>query len=313
MIKPLNFAFCVNDGYVPYICVTIKGIIENHRSYKVIIHVLSDYISVEKNALLEEVVDGYNADIIVHIVDDTPLKGLKDTWSIYTWYRVLLPQSLSEDIHRVLYLDADVVVTNDLADLFAINMEGVAIAGCIDPESFNEETFSRCSYSKEKRYICAGVLLMNLDYWREHNLTKKIIQFGFKNDSWIKFPDQDTINVICQDNKIVLPLKFGIMDYFFKEDRFYNSPYKEQLLECIENPAIVHYAGQSPWKRELATAVMQDEWNKYNQTLLHPAKMIYITKGWQLVKMLIWNVLHPNRQSDRLTKEKILLKLEKTQ
>jgi len=316
MIEPtssLHFAFCVNDGYVPYICVTIKGIIENHRNHKVIIHVLSDYISVEKKKLLGEVVNGYHAEVIVHIVDDTPLRGLKDSWSIYTWYRLLIPEYLATDIHRVLYLDADTIVCSDISELFTMDMDGYAVAGCIDPESFNNATYIRCNYAQEKQYICAGVLLMNLDMWREYHLSKTMVAFSHKNKDWIWFVDQETINVLCQDTKIVLPLKYGIMDYFFKEDRFYQNPYKEQLLECIEKPAIVHYAGQSPWKRELATAVMQDEWNKYNQMLLHPAKMIYITKGWQLVKMLIWNALHPNRQSDRLTKEKVLRKLEEVQ
>ena len=308
----LSFVFCVSDAYATYIRVTIKSIIENHKNYKVKIYVLSNFISCKNRKLLEESVAGSNAIIHIHIVDDTSLKGLKETWSIFAWYRLLVPECIPSDVHRILYLDADTIVCGDVSELFKINMDGYSIAACIDPESFNDDTFTRCHYNKEKKYVCAGVLLMNLDVWRDSQLGKDMIAFGFDNNDWIKLPDQDVINVLCQDEKLILPLKYGIMDYFLKEDRFYKEPYRAQLIECLENPAIVHFAGQNPWKRELATAVMQDEWDKYNEMLKHPVQKRYVTKGWNLVKLLVWNTLHPNQHVHMMTKEDIFKRLEKT-
>ena len=297
---PLHFAFCVNDGYVPYICVTINSIIVNNKDYSVTIYVLSDYISPKGMRLLNEVVSKGNANLQVHIVDDTILKGLKDTWSIYTWYRVLLPKVLSEDVHRVLYLDADTLVTADVSDLFKMDMTEKAIAGSIDILSFDSETFERCKYEPEKKYLCAGVMLMNLDYWRENELTKKIVEWGKENDARIKFPDQDTINYICRNNKIILPMRYGILGVYFVDKVFYEQPYLNDLKECISSPAIIHYAGENPWKIELSNHLYQDEWEKYNSMLRHPAKREYITKGWNFVKMKIWQMLHPNQKKHRL-------------
>ena len=309
----MNFAFCVNDSYVPYICVTIKGIIENHRGIKKIVYVLSDLVSERNRYLLEEVVaDDQDTCLKIVIVDDTPLRGLKETWPIYAWYRLLIPNYLPEKVHKILYLDADTVVCGDLTSLFETGTSDYSVAGCLDPETFNPETFERCGYDMKDQYLCSGVLLMNLDFWRKHQLAQKMISYAREHNDRIKFPDQDTINILCKDTKIILPLRYGIMDYFLKEDRFYKEPYKTQLLECLENPAIVHYAGQNPWKRELATAVMQDEWDRYNQMLKHPAKKVYITKGWLLFKLLIWNALHPSRYAHRMTKEDIFKRLEKT-
>ena len=310
---PYNFAFCVNDGYVPYICVTITSIIENHRGIKKAIYVLSDKVSERNRYLLEEVVaDDQDTCLKIVIVDDTPLQGLKDTWPIYAWYRLLIPNYLPKEVHKILYLDADTVVCGDLTSLFKIEMSDYSVAGCLDPETFNQETFDRCGYDMNDQYLCSGVLLMNLDFWRKHQLAQKMISYAREYNDRIKFPDQDTINILCKDTKIILPLRYGIMDYFLKEERFYKEPYRTQLQECLENPAIVHYAGQNPWKRELATAVMQEEWDRYNQMLKHPAKKVYITKGWLLFKMLIWNALHPNCHAHRTTKEDILRKIEQT-
>lgn len=312
MIKhaPLHIAFCVNDAYVPYIAVTIKSIAENHKDSGVFIHVLSDYVSPKNGKFLDWVLKPYqNVVLSIIIVDDSALRGLKDTWTIYTWYRVLLPQYLSQNVHRVLYLDADTIVAGNLEELFLLDMSNKAVAGTIDPESFESETFQRCMYDASKKYICAGVLLMNLDYWRENDLSTKVIEWGYGHNDVIRFPDQDTINVLCQDSKIVLPLRYGIMDYFFKTDLFYQKPYTQELRDCIEHPAIIHYAGMNPWKRELATSLMQDEWEKYNNMLPHPVKKEYITKGWNLVKMRVWNILHPSPNAPLLIREDILKKL----
>lgn len=307
----IHFAFCVNDGYVPYICVTIKGIIENHKKESVTIHVLSNFISPKKERLLNEVVSGYdNISLQVHIVDDSILRGLKDTWSIYTWYRVLLPKILPDNIHRVLYLDADTLVAGNISDLFSIDMTDKAIGGAIDILSFVPRTFERCMYEQEKQYICAGVMLMNLDYWRTNNLTDRIIKWGRDNDTRIQFPDQDTINYICRDHKIILPMRYGIIGAYFEKDVFLRQPYLDQLKECLQAPAIIHYAGQAPWKIELSYHPFQEEWEKYNNMLKHPAKRVYITKGWNFIKMKIWNMLHPNQIKKRINKKELLQKIE---
>lgn len=303
---PIHIALCVNDGYIPYACVTIKSIIENHKNDDINIHLLSDFISDNMRYRLAETVNGFQSTRLhIHIVNDESLRGLKDTWSIYTWYRVLLPQVLSNDTHRVLYLDADTIVAGNIKELFAIDMNDKAIAGCIDPESFNSETFERCCYDPSKKYICAGVMLMNLDYWREHNLTDEIISYGHKNNDRIKFPDQDTINYLCRDHKIILPLQYGIIDVFFQKPQYYRKPFVDELITAINSPRIIHYAGQAPWKIEIANHIMQKEWIRYNKMLQHPAKRFYMTKGWAFIKMILWNAIHPFHKSEYLSIDEV--------
>ena len=73
-----------------------------------------------------------NAILDIVIVDDSKLKDLKDTWTIYTWYRVLLPEIDGCSVHRVLYLDADTLVSENIEELFSLDMTGKAIAGTVD-------------------------------------------------------------------------------------------------------------------------------------------------------------------------------------
>lgn len=291
--SPMHVAFCVNDRYAEYISVSIKGLLENNSS-PLAIYILSDYIS-EKNAhYLRNIVGLYpNATLEIMIVDDSKLRGLKDTWTIYTWYRVLLPEILDTDVHRVLYLDADVLVSGNIEELFLLDMTDKAIAGTIDFQSKDILTYQRCGYEAEKEYVCAGVMLMNLDYWRMHDIANKVVIWGRENNDRIQFPDQDAINYICRDVKLLLPLKYDIVDGFFQDDYYYQN-YPQELRECVESPIIIHYAGQAPWVVEISNHLLQDEWERYNKLLSKPVRKIYQSRGLLKLKVIIYRLLHPN-------------------
>lgn len=306
--QPMHVAFCVNDGYAQYIMVTIKGLLENN-SNPIVIHVLSDYISERNVDRLKDLVSSYPfAELNVVIVDDSKLRGLKDTWTIYTWYRVLLPEILDEDVRRVLYLDADVLVAGNIGELFLLDMTDKAIAGTIDFQSKDPVTYKRCGYEQEKEYVCAGIMLMNLDYWREHDIANKVIRWGRENNDRIQFPDQDSINYICRDIKILLPLKYDIVDGFFHDDYYYQH-YPRELRECVESPVIIHYAGQAPWVVELSSHLLQDEWEKYNQALRQPVKKVYQSSGFLKIKVIFYRLFHSNTIR-RIERQDVINKLK---
>ena len=304
----MHVAFCVNDGYAQYIMVTIKGLLENN-SDPIVIHVLSDYISERNVARLKDLVSSYTfAELKVIIVDDSKLRGLKDTWTIYTWYRVLLPEILEKDVHRVLYLDADVLVAGNIGELFRLDMTDKAIAGTIDFQSKDISTYKRCGYEPEKEYVCAGIMLMNLDYWREHDIANQVVRWGRDNNDRIQFPDQDSINYICRNAKILLPLKYDIVDGFFHDDYYYKN-YPQELRECVESPVIIHYAGQAPWVVELSSHLLQDEWETYNQALRQPVKKVYQSKGFLKIKVILYRLFHFNTIR-RLERHDVINRLE---
>ena len=289
-----HFAFCVNDAYARYIAVTIKSIAENNRGSNNSIHVFTDTVSERNKKLLNEVVGTYgNCSLHIYEVDDAPLKGLyTGNFTIYTWYRILIPSVLPESVERVLYLDADTLVTDDLGELFALEMTDKAIAAAPDIQSWLEGAFLRCGYDSSKGYICAGVLMMNLDYWRRHNLAEKMTGWALQKRDLIKCPDQDAINYICQDSKIILPLRYGFMHCFCEYDMFYGSEYCEELKACIDRPAIIHYNGCAPWAKECHKHVLHHKWEEYNGMLARPVKRRYMTKGVLKLKTMIWDLVH---------------------
>ena len=88
--------------------------------------------------------------------------------------------------------------------------------------------------------------IMNLDKWRERRISSEAVDFAKSNRDRLKWPDQDTINFVCWDDKIVLPAKYGVLVPFFI-DRMFISEHMSDMDELMDRPKIVHYAGYQPW------------------------------------------------------------------
>lgn len=238
-----DFCLCFDDAYVPFACVTIQSIMEHMRiDDQIVIHVFSDHLSETNIQFLKK----YNVEL--HIIEsDKVFEGIDSSvWTVYTLYRLFLPFYLSENIHRVLYLDCDVIVNDPLDELFKMDFNGKAVAGVIDPQTYNKDVFVRLGYDYSERYICAGVLLMNLDSWRENNLSARVINYMKENPDKISFLEQDAINYLCCDNKIILSPLYGAQTTFFLSEEFLFE-HLDLMQRLIDKPAIVHYAGYAPW------------------------------------------------------------------
>ncbi len=311
MKETLHIAFCVNEPYVNYMCVALKGIACNHsHRYRIKIHILTDHISDFYRNLIDEAVGNCrDIEYVIHDVDDSPLAGVAiQRYTIFAWYRLLLPDLLP-DVDKILYLDTDIAVHGNLDGLFDFNIEGYALAAPHDTDTFTDAPFDRCGYDKSKEYVCSGVLLMNLDFWREHRLSEKVIEWSRKNVSVQKYPDQDSINYVCQDFKTFLPLKYGVTKSLFTQPFFYTTDYKKQMYDCLNNPVIIHYAGCAPWYME-SEHPMVDIWKSYNRHLPHPVKRKYYSKGLTGLKVRLWDIIHLYKGREAISRDEIRRRID---
>lgn len=285
----MDIVYCINNNYVPYIEVSICSLLENNKEHNINIHILINDISNENKKCLQNLVQKYNQKIIFHIVDDSPLNALKDTWSIYIWYRILIPDILY-NVNKCLYLDADTLIVGDIYDLFNIDMTDKSIAAVLDIETLNKKRFEILEYEEASKYICSGIMMMNLEFWRNHFLGNVIKSYAIANEEKIVFPDQDCINYICKDTKILLPLKYGILNAFILNKDFLQG-YKSEIIELLEDPRIIHYAGLPPWIIEKNRHFMREYFYKYNKMTGFPVKSQHLLIGIPLIKYRIKRIL----------------------
>ena len=167
--------------------------------------------------------------IDITVLGDLPTSNY---WSPATYARLLIPNLFSDSINRVLYLDADCIVVNDLTALWQFDLGKAAIAGVHDADgaSLEREEIEL----DDRTYINGGVMLMNLSVWRNDKLVSAAISFATKRSP--NLVDQTSINVVCSGKVELLAERWNL--------QLHKSLGPKQWLE----PCIIHYSSEKkPW------------------------------------------------------------------
>ena len=162
-------------------------------------------------------------------------------------YRLLLPELLPEK-DTVIYIDCDVVVRQDLSELYG-NLElGDNLLAAVFEAPIEDQAsrFIALGCDPEK-YFNSGFLVMNLARMREEGTSAKLLE-ALKVD-YLEFPDQDALNQVCKDRVFPLPPVYnGIRTFFipkYKAD--FLKIYSEAQWKDVHENGTVHYTGGKPW------------------------------------------------------------------
>ena len=79
------------------------------------------------------------------------------------------------NIDRIIHIDTDCYITDDLDEIFLMNMTNLNLSGVIDCSPSNSRIV------RNDKYMCSGVLLMNLNRMRKHNMSQKYMLNLLKN------------------------------------------------------------------------------------------------------------------------------------
>ena len=116
-----------------------------------------------------------------------------------TYARLLIPLVLPTWVSRVLYLDADLLVLGALAPLWEMDTDG-SVLGAVADHGVNllidEGRASGLGVPQVRDYFNAGVLLIDLDQWRQKQISEIALEYLERHpDS--PYSDQDALNVAC--------------------------------------------------------------------------------------------------------------------
>ena len=239
--KRIPIFFSTDDNYLPFLDVTIRSLIANaSKDYNYDIVVLNTGLNKEKtDKIMTQQNENFNikfADISYAIKDIEHKLPNEQHFGLATWYRLFI-QSLFPEYDKILYLDCDIVVLGDISELYNTDLEDNYIAGVIENWILHSPIFSY--YTKNavgidaKRYINAGIMVMDLNKFRENNIEEKFVELINKYNFNVIDPDQSYINYLCNGHIKYLPFEWN------------RTPLEN--VEC-NNPKSVHYAlGFKPW------------------------------------------------------------------
>ena len=177
--------------------------------------------------------------------------------------RLLLPELLPE-LDRILYLDCDIVVRQDLAQLWEkTDLADNYLAAIYEAAIEGQAERFRALGCDPAKYFNSGFLLMNLAQMREEKVSEKLLEAC--RVPYLEFPDQDALNQVCQGRVLPLsPLYNSIRTFFipkYKSD--FVRQYSEPLWERVQREATIHYTGGKPWN--LFTVQFAAWWMVYDR------------------------------------------------
>ena len=256
MINPINILCCTDSNYAPYYGIMLTSLLENNGDLPIHIYIMTAGLSQSVTDLYDKLSERYNAKIFYIIVDEARLKDcpvrIGDHVSLATYFRLIAPVLLPENITKLLYLDGDIIVSDSILDLWNQDLTGVALGAVTDESYYLDTPFERLSYPKADGYVNAGVLLMNLDYWRTHQVTERLMDCIEKKGDLLSYHDQDAINLVLHKEIKLLPVRYNLQNGFLQEHHFRNFTLglQEEIREAIEKPCIIHFGGKGkPWHR----------------------------------------------------------------
>lgn len=252
----LHIALSANKGYMPHLCVTLASVLVNNPSYRVVAHIVSnDFGTEEKQAVIDTCIP-FKAEAKFYSLGSTERETFQNSaessLSVETFSRCFLPKLLGKEVERVLYLDCDLLVRHSLQSLWEMPLEGVAVGAVeeVMPKDLHESMFGRLGYAPQEGYFNAGVLLMNLQYWREHEVLQQCIDTFHRERARIVYDDQDVLNLVLRGKVRYVAPRYNCTLSYYKTECYpqLRNGWKDLLSE-IEDPTIIHFIGtHKPWR-----------------------------------------------------------------
>lgn len=234
MTESINVCLACDDNYSKYAGVVIASILANaNPKDRLNFYILDGGISEDNKQKIQSLKFIKDCEINFITIDESMFEEYKKVKThkyvtLATYYRLKLP-SLLPEISRVIYLDCDMVVTTSLSNLFNKELGEKPLAGVSD--------IKKKRVKANPTYVNAGMLVMDLDNMRRHNLEEKFLDWTRGHIDTIKTGDQEIINEVCRGNILVVEDEWNVQSSNFTNRSSYTN-----------EPKIVHYTAQlKPW------------------------------------------------------------------
>lgn len=243
----MNICLSINSKFLEQTIVFLNSFFINNKG-KHNIYILHKELSNGEIKRLDNLIKNNNSifnelKVNKRLFENMP-KGIKDSYPMEIYYKLLIPKLVPNNVDRILFCDVDMIVNKSIDGLYNIDFENKFVAACSDyfVNKYNVGHKKNLKLENED-YFNVGVLLLNLNELRKINLFEQSIEIIEKNKEHLKFPEQDILNIVCKDKVIYLDEKYNyitkirgfkdLMKYILKKD---NS----------EKIVIFHYAGVKP-------------------------------------------------------------------
>lgn len=211
--KIIPIFFAIDDGYIPFFGVALQSLIENSsKDNMYVIKVLYVNITEENQKKIKKFaqdnvsIEFVNLNYYINKVKDQLYT--RDYYTQTTYFRLFIPE-LYPQYDKALYLDGDIVVLSDVADLYNIdlgdNLIGATPDGAVQTTKvFQEYAEKVVGLADYNNYFNAGIVVMNLDELRKFKFHEKFL-YLLRTVKYSVAQDQDYLNRLCKGRTKIIP------------------------------------------------------------------------------------------------------------
>lgn len=251
MNKYVPVVFAADDGYAMPTAVAITSLLINKKPktyYK--IYIITPSLSEENIKKLKslETTDKCSIEIIFAADKLSNIEATLPKVTSTDYYHLMLDNLIPNE-NKVIALDGDLLVLEDLTELYNTDLENNYLAGCYfrPHDIYNRKYVQEVLGLNIGKRINIGVMVMDLNLIRKDNLQPKLLSKIGK----FKVMSEDIINFICKDKIKYIPVKYNYnlhyykYHYLLKGDPLYSM---QEYKEAQKRPVIFHFTLEKPWK-----------------------------------------------------------------
>ena len=242
----MNILTATDNNYAPWCGVMLSSLFRHNNEEDIHVYILADNVSDDNKEKFKKLHAGITIIELENASFESwvPSLELGEYLSRTTWARLALSDVLPSNVHKILHIDADTIILGSLRELYETDLTGMAAAAV---DEYRDARY----IGIDGLYFNAGVILFNVDYFRENRIKDKCIEFVKSNASIIRFHDQDVLNKVLEGKVLFKHRKFNLTCHrqVISDDLRINADFKEDK-EAVYNGdvRIYHFVGKSkPW------------------------------------------------------------------
>ncbi|MDF7669268.1 glycosyltransferase family 8 protein [Lactobacillus sp. ESL0703] len=231
--------YSISDDYTKYVAVSLNSLVKhaNPANDYTVYFLNQDLTEEHKKDLAAFGSDNvhikfYTIDEqVVEAIENRPENYLKaDFFTMSIFYRLYIPD-LFPEYDKAIYIDADTIINEDIANLYATELGNNLFGACMD--SSIQYVPKMITYIKEvlaldpKKYINSGVLVLNCQAFRDEHFVAHFTDLLTKYHFDCIATDQDYLNEICDGRIFYLDPKWDAMP--------------NENTEPLAQPGLIHY------------------------------------------------------------------------
>lgn len=224
--------------------------------------------------------------------------------NVHSFLKLCIGSFLTDEIDRILYIDCDTLVLDDISSLYYSDLDGKVIGMVQDCLVVKQK--SLISFSENDRYYNSGVILFDVKKWKENNGEERVIKHSIRQTYGTV--DQDLLNVEFKDEICCLPIRYNFQPFHIVYDNktfFRHFPHKKDVYyseyeidDARSKTVIMHffrYLGESPWHKNSIHPCTEffDQYLKESQYAQYEKKPTS-KKGIFAVERVLYKILPRN-------------------